>query len=296
MRYSPFASYHPVIVFSFFVGAIILCVLGFNPAFQAVGLICAIAYYLCVRGQSGWKVIFGLIPVFLVLTAVNPLFNTQGETVLFTWFGGRPYTLQALAYGASTACMFVSILLWFFCYNHVVTSDKFTYLFGSFAPALTLVFTMVLRLVPTYQRKAQEIIGARDCVGHSISKGSVQERVKAGTSLLSALTTWALEGAIITADSMRSRGYGTGKRTTFASYRWTLCDKILLVGMVALGAVSLIAILWALPSAQYFPSFDFPPLSPFSWVGFGAFTLFLALPTLIDLQEAALWRISLSKI
>ena len=34
-------------------------------------------------------------------------------------------------------------------------------------------------------------------------------------SILGALTSWALEGSVVTADSMRSRGYGTSKRTSF---------------------------------------------------------------------------------
>lgn len=296
MHTSAFAAYHPAIVFGFFICAVVFCVLGFHPIFQAVGLLCALSYYLCIRGWSGLKVVLGLIPVFIVLALVNPLFNPQGETVLFTWWGGRPYTLQALLFGISTSAMFVTVLLWFFSYNRVMTSDRFTYLFGGFAPAITLVFTMVLRLVPTYQRKATDIIGARDCIGHAASHGSIRQRVKAGTSLLSALTSWALEGAIIAADSMRSRGYGTGKRTSFAKYRWTLRAKVIGIVMAALALAALAIMLGGLEPVEYFPALIIPPWTALSWVGFGAYTLFLALPTLIDLQEALSWRISLSNI
>lgn len=43
-----------------------------------------------------------LLPMFLALTVVNPLFNTYGERVLFHVFG-RPYTVEALLYGAAIA-------------------------------------------------------------------------------------------------------------------------------------------------------------------------------------------------
>ena len=71
-----------------------------------------------------------------MFTAVNPLFNTYGATLLFTYFD-RPYTLEALYYGAALAAVFVHMLLWFGCYNAVLTSDKFTSLFGNLIPALS---------------------------------------------------------------------------------------------------------------------------------------------------------------
>ena len=87
--------------------------------------------------------------VLLVVTLSAPLFNTQGATVLLRWWGGRPYTLEALALGASTGLMLVAMMLWFASFHLVMTSDKFTYLFGRAIPALSLVLTMVLRLVPS---------------------------------------------------------------------------------------------------------------------------------------------------
>ncbi len=43
--------------------------------------------------------------------------------------------------------MFV-VIQWFSCYNKVMTSDKFIYLFGRLIPALSLILSMALRFVP----------------------------------------------------------------------------------------------------------------------------------------------------
>ncbi len=209
MRPDAFSTHHPAVTLTFFVGVIVLCVLVQQPVVQAVGLMGAVLYYLCLRGRNAWRLLVAMALALVMLAAINPLFNTLGDTVLFTCLGTRPYTLEALAYGASTATMFVSVMLWFACYAQVMSTDKFTYLFGRRAPALTLVLTMTLRLVPSYARKARQISTARRCAGLSMTQGSVRERVRDGASLLSALTSWALEGAVTTADSMRSRGYGT---------------------------------------------------------------------------------------
>ena len=49
--------------------------------------------------------LLGLLPMFLILTTINPLFNTYGAHILFSVFG-RPYTLEALLYGAAIASVF----------------------------------------------------------------------------------------------------------------------------------------------------------------------------------------------
>ena len=296
MRRDVLETFHPAIVFAFFVVAIVLAVLASDPAFLAINLICSAAYYLCLKGRTGWKVVLGMVPLFVALMLVNPLFNTMGDTILFTWLGGRPYTLEALAYGAVTAAMFVAVLLWFFSYNRVMTTDKFTYLFGGLMPALTLVFTMVLRLVPTYQRKATEIMGARDCIGHSVARGTVKERSIAATSLLSSLTAWALEGGVITADSMRSRGYGVGKRTSFALYRFTRRDVVLLLVLAVLATLAFVGYFAGVTPIEYYPVIAPAAYAPLGLVGLLASAAFLAIPTILDLWETASWRISLSKI
>lgn len=290
-----FASFHPAVVFAFFACAVVLTVLAMRPALQAAGVVCAAAFYLCVRGRTGWRTVAALVPVFVVLTLVNPLFNARGDTVLFTWLGGRPYTAEALVFGASTSAMFVGVLLWFFGYNHVMTSDRFTYLFGRLAPALALVFTMVLRLVPAYQRKARDIAVARACVGHGSSQGSLRERTLAATALLSALVGWALEGSVVTADSMRSRGFGTGRRSTFARYRFGARDGCLAAALVLLLAGTAAGVASGALSMGFFPALTAPDAAPWGVVGSACFVAFLAAPAAIDLWEAASWRISLSK-
>lgn len=298
MHRDAFGSFHPLVVFAFFIAAIVLCVITNSPLFQVTGVICAVAYYLCTHGMRAWKTIAALVPLYLLIMVVNPIFNTQGDTVLFrvSLLGDRPYTLEALAYGSCTASMFVSALLWFFSYNKVMTTDKFTYLFGGLSPALSLVFTMVLRLVPTYQRKAEQIISARSCIGHTPTQGAWHERAAGGMTALSSLVTWALEGAIVTSDSMRSRGYGTARRSSYARYDFTTRDAILLGILAILFAGALACILMGAATVEYFPGIVFPSATPVFAGGFIAYLVFLAAPTLMHGGEVLSWRSSLSKI
>lgn len=289
MKYDSFSKCHPLTNFLFFVGAIGFSVVIQHPLYLALGCVGAAGYYLLLSGRSGWKLILGLIPFFFLIAGLNPLFNTYGETVLFMVFG-NPYTLEALYYGLVIAGMFLVMMLWFGCYSAVLTSDKFVCLFGSLIPALSLLLVMVLRMIPNLMRKAKQIMGARKSIGKGAGDQSTnKEKIADGMNVLSALTDWALEGSIITADSMRARGYGAAKRTSFQIYRLTLRDY-LLIGIMAVLAV--FVMITGDTTATFTPELY---IAPPTW-GLAAYGIFLLIPSVLHIKEAVQWHISISRI
>ena len=288
MKYDAFSRCHPVVNFLYFVLAIGFGVVIQHPAYMLAAVIGAAVYYLLLKGRKGIKTILLLLPVFLVIALVNPVFNTLGETQLFLLFG-RPYTWEALLYGLVVGGIFVVMMLWFGCYNVVLTSDKFTSLFGNLIPSLSLLLVMVLRMIPNLMRKAVQLSGARRSIGKGVESGSTKEKVLGGMTVLSALTDWALEGSVVTADSMRSRGYGAAKRTNFQIYRMSRLDWSLL-GITLLLAAAVI--FGGAKTAEFIPALQIAPLN---W-GFGAYCLFLLLPTALHLKEAITWHILRSRI
>ena len=184
-----FAKRHPAVNFAFFLGAIGCAVVIQHPAYVVLGIVCGCAYYLLLHRNKGLLGIAGMLPICFILIFMNPLFNTYGEHVLF-WYFGRPYTLEALLYGLAIGGVFLQMLLWFGCYNAVLTSDKFTALFGNVIPALSLLLVMVLRLIPNLMRKAAQIAGARKSIGKGAAEGDTnKEKLEDGMSILGALTS-----------------------------------------------------------------------------------------------------------
>ena len=287
-----FSKCHPAVNFLFFVGAIGMSVVIQHPAYLLAGIVTGTIYYLLLHGRKGWKTILGLLPMFVVLTGINPLFNLLGATPLF-YLGSRPYTLEAMLYGAAIAGMFVIMMLWFGCYNKVLTSDKFTSLFGSLIPAVSLVLVMVFRMVPNFIRKTHQIIGARKSIGKGLGENAAtKEKLQDGGTVLGALTGWALEGSVVTGDSMRARGYGTEKRSSFMIYRMTRTDWSLLGVMLGLMGGVIAAACAGQFSAIFVPSVE---LAPVSW-GLAAYTCYLLIPSALHVKEAIQWHISRSKI
>lgn len=98
-----------------------------------------------------------------------------------------------------------------------------------------------------------------------------------------------MEGSIVTADSMRSRGYGAAKRTSYRIYRMTKYDWALLAleGLLALGVL-----LGRTGTAEFTPAIVIPKLS---W-GYAAYWAFLLIPVIIQWKENLQWRILRSKL
>lgn len=285
----PFTRCHPAVNFAFFVVAIVCNVVLLHPIYLAVSALCAALYYGALRGRKAVRTLLGFIPVFVALSVVNPIFNTLGEHVLFTYFN-RPYTWEALCYGMMIAAMFVGVMLWFLCYGIVMTSDKFTNLFAPIMPALSLLLVMVLRLVPAYWRKAKQIDGARRSIGKS-GTGTRKEKMSAAVTILSALSGWALEGSVITADSMRARGYGSAKRTSYRIYRFTVSDGVIAFVLALCLVLTIVAAALGHAEATFIPQIHIAPLSgALSIVGIASYAWMLLLPTLLRLREEILWH------
>ena len=293
-----FSDRHPIVNFIFYIGALVMGMCFIHPLFLLCSLVLSVAYYAALKRNS-WKYLLGMAALFVAVTVINPLFNPEGvgEHVLFTYFGGKPYTLESLCYGAAIAAMLVTIITWFATYNRVMTSDKFLYCFGRLAPSVSLILTMVLRLVPSFQKKARQIGGARKCIGKSVENGTVYEKAQHGMTIVSTLTSWALEGGIVTADSMHSRGFGSGKRTSFSLYRMKKADVVLLVLMVVyMGLIVLCACCGGM-KVEYMPQIEIARFRGI-WTALGGlcYILFLSIPVVMHIWEEVTWRILRSKI
>ena len=296
MNQDAFSKRHPIVNFIFFLGAIGFGVMIQHPLYLMAGFLCSTGYYLLLNGRKGLKNLLWMVLFFLIMTAINPLFNVYGKTRLFTILG-RPYTLEGIYYGAAVAGALVVMLIWFGCYNAVLTSDKFTCLFGDLIPALSLLLVMVLRLIPNLMRKAQQFLGARKSIGKGGSENAPRkEQVMDGMMIVSALTDWALEGSVVTGDAMRSRGYGTSKRSSFMVYRMTGMDFGLLVVQCVLMAVVLATVFTGGVTATFTPDFYLAPVEGFHAMGFTAYCLYLMIPTILHIKETIQWHISRSKI
>ena len=88
MNRDAFAEYHPLINFLFYIGALVGGMFFLHPAFVLCAVFFAALHYRIVKGRAAWHFLSVLLPLFIFLTVVNPVFNTYGDRVLFVWHIG----------------------------------------------------------------------------------------------------------------------------------------------------------------------------------------------------------------
>ncbi len=286
-----FSSFHPVVNFLYFGLAFAFSMVFMHPACLLVSLACALTYAVCLNGKKAVRfTLIYMLPMFLTAAIINPAFNHEGGTILAYLPNDNPLTLESVAYGLAASAMLVSVVTWFSCYNAVMTSDKFVYLFGRIIPALSLVLSMTLRFVPKFRAQIRVVSNAQKCVGRDVSNGGVIERARNGLTILSIMVTWALENAIETADSMKSRGYGLRGRTAFSIYRFDRRDRAAAVFLLACGVYIAVGAFFGAVYWRYFPTMKGTVFEVYTASVFLCFFALLIMPVVINLREDRKWN------
>ena len=292
-----FRDFHPFVNFLYFFFVICFSFCLTHPLAQAISLICAAVYCISTEGRKSIMFILKFcLPSILVTAFINPAFNHEGQTILIYFSNGNPLTLESILYGISSGVMLVTILLWFVSFNRVMTSDKFIYLFGKIIPALSLVLSMSLRFVPKFKAHMVSVSEAQRSIGRDVSCGSLISRTKTAVTILSASVTWALENAIETADSMKSRGYGLKGRTAFSIYRFEERDVYAVIWFGFCGLFLLAGSIVSAFGFRYFPNIRYAAFDvttiPFYFVYLGM----CITPFIINVKEELKWKALYSKM
>jgi energy-coupling factor transport system permease protein len=237
-----------------------------------------------------------MIPMLLAMALINPVFNHEGVTVIGHFPSGNPLTLESIIYGFCASAMIISVICHFSCYNVVMTSDKFIYLFGKVIPALSLIISMTLRFVPRFFTQLKVVTNAQKCMGRDVSGGSVIRRIKNGLNILSVMITWAFENSIETADSMKARGYGLPGRTAYSIFTFDKRDQKALFSIFLLGIYTLTGKLMGAMDFGYFPYIKSEEISLFEISVFISYMLLCMCPVIIELWEVRKWKLLRSKI
>ncbi|MDK2961152.1 MAG: energy-coupling factor transport system permease protein [Eubacteriaceae bacterium] len=290
-----FSGFHPVINFLYFLFVLIVSMFFTHPVILAIMLFSGMVYSTYL---NGWKKTLKfnflfMLPMLVIVALINPMFNHAGVTILFYLDNGNPITLESIVYGVILAVMLMTVITWFSCYNRIMTADKFIYLFGKVIPALSLILSMVLRLVPKFKAQLKVITDGQKCIGRDPGSGNIIQRAKNGIHILSIMITWSLENAIDTADSMKARGYGLKGRSAFSVYRFDKRDGGIMALMLMLIIIFAIGIYMGNGFAQYNPIIIVNGLFPLTFsslMTFGSVLVFAWMPLLINRFYGLKWK------
>lgn len=290
-----FASFHPIILFLYYVFVVIITVFMMHPFVLVSSVIGSLLfYYMVTKRAQFWRDIGFYLLVFLLIALTNPIFVHKGETILF-FYNDHPVTLEAMMYGIVIATMLIAIIFWSKAFSYMMTSDKFIYLFGKTIPKLSLVLSMALKFIPLFKAQIKKVHATQRTLGLYTSD-SMTDRFLSSIRTFNSILTWSLENAIHQADAMKARGYGLKGRTNFSIFTFQKRDGLALAFILLLFLGTMIAYVYGMFQFFYYPLMDRFTVSKDNIVQlFIVFVLFV-FPFIYEVKEHIQWKLLQSKM
>lgn len=276
-RARAFDAFHAAVPAVLLAGAAALAMLAVEPVLVALSLAGALLFSLAVRGPSATaRGLVWQLPLIALVCLVNPLFSASGSTLLLK-LGPRSVYAESLAYGATMGALMVAVVLWLEGAAATLTQDRLLALAPRRARALPLLAGMVAQLVPQLLRRARDVRATLAACTAAGSRPGMREALVRTSSLL---LTWSLEESLERADSMRARGWESGRpRTAYRPERLRARDVAALAGIAALLAAAA-AGAWGLCAQWRF----YPRLSGLGpWWGYVPMAMLALLPAAAEL-------------
>ena len=286
MRY--FEHLHPVCIFTYYAVVIGMTLVCLHPVMLLISAAGSILFLWRLKGFRGVARQLAFVgPMFLLVALANPLTNHRGVTFL-CMFLDQWVTLEAVCYGITAGLSRCALILWFACYQQTMTGDKFLYLFGKAAPSASLLITMTLQLIPKLKNQLVQIRQGQEML-RTEEKG-IWGKLRTALRHTSTLIGWSVENAVEQADSMKARGYGIKRRTTFHLFHFDSRDARFLGTVLALGGACCAARAFGHGTMEFYPRMDPVITGESGMVLYGLFAVLNSLPAVLEGKEAARWR------
>ena len=264
-----FGNLHPAVSMAYFVLVLGLTLACMHPVTVVLSFLGASWFSIRLRGWRAYGHTMRFVgPMFLLIALANPLFNHRGVTMLFT-INHLWYTLEAVCYGLVSGCSLCAVIMWFTCYT-------------------SLLITMTLRFIPQLQQNRREIRQSQAMLQEEGTR--LLQRLGSALRNLSVLLTMSMEAAVETADSMKARGYGAKRRTTFHLFRFDGRDARTLGLILAVAGVCITARAFGHGYMEFYPAMTPVLLGSSSYTMFVFYAVLMFLPGILETKEAIRWR------
>lgn len=236
--------------------------------------------YRLDRLRSLKKMVSYIIPLALLIVAINALFNQNGELLLAA-VRIPGYTIaiyrETIVFGLAMTIKLVLILAIFTVFNQLIPIEKVMDIFGRFSGPAILMVAISARLTPELAVRARSISQVQRSRGVAVRGGGQAQLIRKLGPLVFNLLRASLQTALQMAEAMQARGYGNGRRSIYCQEKWGTRDWVL---------VLLTTLVLGLAVAGCYTGEGLQNCSPFQQAGLPArwrevlLLLFLSLPSL----------------
>ena len=296
------SSLHPATFFLYLILVITFAVAVNHPLVLGAVFFSVMAAVASTAGLKRWlenvKIFIWMIIIF---SLINILGNNDGLTVLFSLpsaplLGEINLSLENIVFSLVMGIRLLVIYSLFVLYNHAMDADAFLAMFARFFPRSGIMAAMAAKSMPTIAGRLERIWETQRIRGVNLGGGKGRiAAVRNRLPLLRALLYSVLEDSFNMGESIQSRAYGSGPRTSYNSRFFERRDFLVLSLLVAAVIFLYLIFSMGLAVVEFFPMLSFEPLSAKHFFAVAAVALFLGAPALIsrgyDKWDFLKWKI-----
>ncbi|UTB32902.1 MAG: energy-coupling factor transporter transmembrane protein EcfT [Methanobacterium sp. ERen5] len=284
---------HPAIYITYYMILVLFAFIYNNPYYLITFLICIVALIILQGiGNELKTTLKFFVPMSVIIILLNPVVSHVGTTKIYI-IGNYFITLEALTYGIIMSLSLLIILLTFTSYNKTVSYQEMLYIFSKRFPNISMVIIMALRFIPLFNYRLNEvnkISKFNEKQYSNTNKNSMVEKISKTANLLVVVVSWSLEESMITAKSMKARGYGIKERTSYLSYKFHKIDYML-TGFISFSLlICIIGLTQGFGRIEIYPTLMFSDSESTVNIYYLSL-LFLLLPLIyLEIKEKLIWE------
>ncbi|MGI6575727.1 MAG: energy-coupling factor transporter transmembrane component T [bacterium] len=220
----------------------------------------------------GLKFLFFMLSILFL---INTLINKMGATIIWTGprlpgFGQLLLTGETIVFVLVMGLRLLIVFSVFSFANLVVNPDQVLTMCARLFPRSALLVALTSRLIPHLALQLQRAAEIQQCRGVHYHTGNCFNRIKNRFPLVKVMLLSSLEDSFSLGESIQSRAYGCGVRTSYYQMALRLGDWLALFSTIAVLFFILRAARLGLTGFQFYPRLG---LLITSWVQLWFFAL-----------------------
>ena len=281
---------HPAVYVIYYILLIIFAFI-YNDPYYLLLFLSIITILITLQGikHELWYVLKYFIPMSVIIIVLNPLVSHMGTTKIYI-LGSYFITIEALVYGMLMSMSLLIILLLFTSYNRTVSYQEMLYLFSKKFPNISMVIIMALRFIPLLSIRLNDVNKIYNFNKKNEDDNSRINKIKTTAHSLAVVVSWSLEESIVTANSMKARGYGIKKRTNYLYYKFRKIDYLLIILISFLSIACIIGLVQGFGRIAIYPTLTFSLPENILNIYYFLFLMLLLPFIYLELKESRIWH------
>ena len=285
---------HPAVYIIYYLVLIIFAFL-FNNPYYLISLLVCVSVLIILQGISSEfkNLIRFFIPMSLLIIILNPLVSHVGVTKIYL-MGNYFITLEAVTYGILMSLSLLIILLLFTSYSNAVSYQEMLYIFSKKFPNISMIIIMALRFIPLLNFRLSEVnkvfqFDQKHFNNEKKDEGKI-DKLKNTAKMLAVVVSWSLEESMLTANSMKARGYGITQRTSYLSFKFRKIDYYFMVIVLVSALVCIAGLLQGQGRIEIYPQLNFSFSENIFNMYYFSFLILLLPLIYLEFKERSVWH------